>query len=133
MLGKARERGAYDELVRAELTAYLEANRQRFDTLLSADTLCYFGPLDEFARAAFAALTPGGVLVFTVEREEGGEPYRLQPSGRYSHSRVAVEASLTRAGFTVVAIADDTLRQEAGEPVHGLVVTAQRPAGAIVT
>ncbi len=133
MLGKARERGAYDELVRAELTAYLEANRERFDTLLSADTLCYFGPLDEFARAAFAALTPGGVLVFTVEREEGGEPYRLQPSGRYSHSRVAVEASLTRAGFTVVAIADDTLRQEAGEPVHGLVVTAQRPAGAIVT
>ena len=95
-----------------------------------ADTLCYFGPLDGFARAAFSALTPDGVLVFTVEHEEGGTPCRLQPTGRYSHARAAVEASLKDAGFTVVAIAEDMLRQEGGEPVRGLVVTARRPADA---
>ena len=126
MLDKARQRGEYDELVQAELTAFLTERPGAFDTLLSADTLCYFGDLDGFAHAARAALRPPGTLVFTVEQAEDVETFRLMTSGRYVHARSYVEESLTRSGFLVTAILPETLRLEAGEPVRGLVVTARR-------
>ena len=63
----AREKQIYDELTQAELTAYLRDHPDGFDVIVTADTLVYFGALEEVAAAAAAALRPGGVLVFTVE------------------------------------------------------------------
>src|SRR5690348_9789278 len=67
MLEKARLRGGYDELVAAELTAYLKEHPQTWDVVLSADTLVYFGDLAEVLAATHAALRPGGRLAFTLE------------------------------------------------------------------
>ena len=44
MLAKARERGFYDELLQAELTAFLDVKSGAFHTLVSADTLCLSAP-----------------------------------------------------------------------------------------
>ena len=71
----------------------------------------------------------GGLLAFTVERApDGGAGFRLNPHGRYSHTLDYVRATLAKSGLSVVEIREDTLRQEAGEPVIGLVVTARRAA-----
>ncbi|HEX3142138.1 MAG TPA: tetratricopeptide repeat protein, partial [Rhizobacter sp.] len=67
MLEKADRRHIYDELYHAELVAHMKAHPMRYDALICADTLCYFGELGEAMRAAHASLRPGGVLVFTVE------------------------------------------------------------------
>jgi predicted TPR repeat methyltransferase len=126
MLAKAAARAVYDELCERELTAFLLDRPGGFDTVLSADTLCYFGELDGFAAAARAALRPGGALVFTVEHLAAEDaPYRLFPSGRYAHSRPYVRACLAEAGLAVAALQEDILRSEAGQPVRGLVVTAR--------
>ncbi|HUO81026.1 MAG TPA: tetratricopeptide repeat protein [Steroidobacteraceae bacterium] len=128
MLTKAQARGLYHELAKAELTAYLEAHPGRFDIIVSADTLCYFGDLDRVLAAAAAALRPGGTLVFTVEYAEGNTAgYALQAHGRYSHSRAYVEACLGRAGL-IAEIQSAQLRMEGGEPVVGLVVAGTKPA-----
>jgi predicted TPR repeat methyltransferase len=124
MLAQARGRGVYDELVKGELVAFLDAHPGAYDVVLSADTLVYFGALDAAARAAARALRPGGLFVFTVE--EAVEPewagrYRINPHGRYSHHRDYVEAVMGAAGF-VVALTRAELRMEAGAPVPGLVV-----------
>jgi predicted TPR repeat methyltransferase len=42
MLSKAAARGVYDQLNRAELTAWLAACAERFDVAVAADVLCYF-------------------------------------------------------------------------------------------
>ena len=55
MLDKARERACYDDLIRAELTGYLQDQPARFDLVVSADTLCYFGDLSEVLAAARGA------------------------------------------------------------------------------
>jgi predicted TPR repeat methyltransferase len=126
MLAKAAARAVYDELCEMELTAFLLGRPGGFDTLLSADTLCYFGDLEAFAAAARSALRPGGALVFTVERLAPEDaPYRLLPSGRYAHSEAYLRSCLAGAGLEVAALAEDVLRSEAGRPVQGLVVTAR--------
>jgi predicted TPR repeat methyltransferase len=129
MLDQARARNVYDELVKGELTAFLRDVDAAYDVIVSADTLCYFGPLHEVAAAAAAALRPGGRFVFTVEELIGGESdpgYSLSPHGRYAHARDYVERVLAAANLRST-IASAELRLEAGDPVAGLVVRATRP------
>src|SRR4029077_16423873 len=67
MLDHARKKNVYDELVRGELTAYLQNRHDAFDLIVTADTLVYFGALEDVAVAAAGALRSGGRVVFTVE------------------------------------------------------------------
>lgn len=130
MLAKAKPREVYDELVKAELTAYLQAQHQAHDLIVSADTLCYFGALAAPLQAAHGALRDGGWLVFTVEALEGGDadkPHHLNPHGRYSHRRDYLTHALGQAGFQQIETEQVHLRNEGGAPVQGWLVTAQHP------
>jgi predicted TPR repeat methyltransferase len=128
MLRKAVARGGYSRLVCGELVAFLSEQPAACDLIVSADTLCYFGALDAFAGAAFAALRGSGLLVFTVEshpEDDGAPGFRLQGNGRYSHSNVYVETALREAGFRPLDHATVVLRSEAGRPVNGWLVCAR--------
>ena len=127
MLAQAREKQVYHALEKAELTAYLQRRTEAWDLIVSADTMVYFGRLDDVAAAAARALRPGGRLVFTLEHAVEDMPagYRLELHGRYSHSRRYVERVLSSCGLGV-SVAEAELRLEAGTPVAGLVVAATR-------
>ncbi|MEO9080415.1 MAG: methyltransferase, partial [Rhodanobacter sp.] len=127
MLEKATQRGGYDELVEAELVAWLRADSSGWDIVLSADTLIYFGELVPVLSSAHAALRPGGWLAFTVEVLETEEDrFELSSSGRYRHSRTCVERGLATAGFRESVIAEESLRKELGKQVAGWVVLARK-------
>ena len=126
MLDAARLRGVYHELVKGELTGYIESHADRYDLIVSADTLCYFGRLDPVLDAACRALHDGGLLVFTVEadrRRRSPEGYSINPHGRYTHARSYVSRALAAAGLAELAIEPAVLRSENQKPVDGLVVT----------
>jgi predicted TPR repeat methyltransferase len=132
MLEKARVRRVYDELVAAELGGYLRAEAEAFDVVLSADTLVYFGALEEVLAAAAGSLRPGGLLAFTVERwTDGGAAatFTMGPHGRYIHTEAYVAAALSGAGLLRREIAPAVLRSELGTDVQGMVVVAQRTGG----
>jgi predicted TPR repeat methyltransferase len=127
MVGKARPRGAYDELCVQELCEFMRSRPAAFDVVLSADTLVYFGALGEAMGAARRCLREGGTLAFTLERLDAGsatQSFRLEGHGRYSHAEWYVRDVLMAAGFHDVALRTDTLRSEAGEQVTGHIVTA---------
>jgi predicted TPR repeat methyltransferase len=130
MLAKAHAGGHYDELVQAELTEYLASQRQRFELIVSADTLCYFGPLTAVLGAAAGALVTGGTLVFSVEHasEElvGERGHHLNLHGRYSHSERYLKHVLEGAGLLLAALDRGVIRNEGGAPVAGLILTARR-------
>lgn len=131
MLAHASEKRVYDELVQGELTGYLQQRAEAADVIVSADTLVYFGALDEVIAAAARALRPGGVVVFTVEESvdpAGTRDYAIQPHGRYSHRAGYVERLLVEAGLLPV-VQHAELRKESGLPVAGLVVRARKPGG----
>ena len=58
MLAQAKEKNIYDELLQTELTEYLRGQTEAFDVIVSADTLVYFGGLEEVVAAAAGALRP---------------------------------------------------------------------------
>jgi predicted TPR repeat methyltransferase len=130
MIAKARERGVYDDLHEAELVAFMRASAREYDLIISADTLVYFGALEEAMAAAASAVSTTGVMAFTLEAEpaESTEKFRLHASGRYSHSAGYVRDSLKSAGFEVVSFEPGVLRKEAGIEVNGLVVVARNAA-----
>jgi predicted TPR repeat methyltransferase len=129
MIAVAREKGCYDELHVADLCEFLPRHPRRFDAVVAADTLNYFGALEAPLRGAAASLKAGGLLVFTLERmaDEGlTMNYRLEPHGRYSHRLEYVHSALAAAGFVLHTVNEQVLRRERGEDVAGLVVTAIR-------
>lgn len=134
MLEKARARGGYDELVAAELCEFMRSRPAAFDAVVSADTLVYFGALEEPLRAARTCLRQGGRVVFTVERlapdrgsDEGEPSYRLETHGRYGHCERYVRSVLEGAGFGAIGIETAILRRERGAEVAGLVVLGRAP------
>lgn len=124
MLEMAARRKLYDELVAAELTAFIEATPRAWDAIVSADTLVYFGDLEPVCRAAHAALHDGGWFCFSLKAREG-DGFELSPSGRYVHGGVYAERVLRAAGFVDIDIARDGLRMERGKPVPSWVVRAR--------
>lgn len=128
MVERARARECYDELVVDELSAFMRSRARAFDAIVSADTLVYFGALEEPLRAAHDALQNEGVLVFTVESLPPTAPqgYVLEAHGRYAHSEQYIRSAAAVAGFTVRVFEPATLREESGAPVSGAVITARR-------
>jgi len=125
MVAKAAERKLYDHLEVAEIVAYLAPRGGRYDLLLAADVLAYFGTLDEVFAAAHTALRPRGLFVATVE-QHAGEGFVGGKSGRFAHAETYLRQAAQAADFTILSLAPDALRQEDGKPVPGLVFALQR-------
>ena len=127
MLELAGKLGTYDELIEAELTEYLQHTNEHFDLIVFGDTLCYFGDLSAVIAAASARMTPGGLLVFSVEKAESKNEsahYQLHPHGRYSHTSHYVEQLLRNAGMASIEMTPEPIRLEVGKEVAGLIVSA---------
>jgi len=121
MLAKASARSVYDELVQAELGAFMESRPQRFDIVNCADTLVYIGALEQVMAAARRCLRPKGVFAFTVEAlpEGTGCPFKLTMQGRYAHSNRYLRDIMASAGFSEVECQGIDLRKESDATVRG--------------
>lgn len=128
MLAQAKEKDVYDELVKDELTTYLGGRREAFDVIVSADTLVYFGALQDVVSAAAGALRPNGLLIFTVEETtdaDASADFCIRHHGRYTHTRAYIERVLADASLHADIVRAE-LRMESGAPVAGLAVRATR-------
>lgn len=129
MLAKAQGREIYDELINAELTAYMAGCANRFGIIAAADTLCYFGSLEPVLAAAANALKDHGYLAFTVEQlssQASRKDFLLHDHGRYAHDREYIRRSVAGAGLALRSIETENLRTERRQPVAGLIVLAQK-------
>jgi predicted TPR repeat methyltransferase len=127
MIEQAQRRGGYDELVVSELCAFMRDRPGAFGAIACADTLVYFGALEEVCAAAQRALLPGGLFVFTTEALLNGDaPHELQVSGRYAHRDTYLRAVLEQRGFAVLDLRREALRMERLQDVIGYLVVARR-------
>jgi predicted TPR repeat methyltransferase len=117
MLEQAEKRGGYDELVCDDLLSFLGRSPRRFDLIVAADLVIYFGELSSLLTSAAYAMRPGGLLAFSTESFLG-DTFRLLPSGRFAHPPHYVERA-ARPEFALVSCAPTTVRLEGTERVSG--------------
>ena len=126
LLAKAAKRRAYDELVEADMIAFLEQTGETFDLVFVADALIYLGGLDVFLTAAGRVMPAGALLAFNVETTDAA-PYALLPSGRFAHELSALRD--TAAPWFAPCVEQTTvLRSEASTPVEGALILFERRA-----
>lgn len=136
MLDHARVKRVYAELRESDIIADLKASTETWPLIIAADSVCYFGPLDELLTAVHQRLEPGGWFVFSVEEIladhdgviPGNGEWALGRQGRYAHSSHYVYEACCAAGFRVLRIDRPAIRHEAGVEVPGLLLTVERLA-----
>ena len=124
MLEKASEKKIYNQL---EIFDILQewVFPQKFDLIYSSDVFVYFGNLDRIIRSASSYLVDGGKIVFSVENlKDSNINYKLFPSGRYAHSQAYIQECLNRHGLKIIENRKANIRNQAGNPVKGLLVMA---------
>jgi predicted TPR repeat methyltransferase len=124
MLKKAEARKIYDRLVKSDLQS-LALPAASADIVVAADVFMYVGAIDGVVARAAAALRPGGLFAFSVEKHDGPEDLVLRPSRRYAHSQAYLQRLLDRSGLTVLWFDVQPIRMDRGEPIAGLVVLAE--------
>lgn len=120
MVARARGRGAYDEVVQADVVDWMEAAGETFELVTAADVFNYIGEITPVFASVHRVLAPGGCFAFTVELAPGPDPSVLQPSLRYAHSRAHIESLARNAGFEVAAMAEHPIREDQRQPIPGL-------------
>lgn len=132
MLEISKKKGGYDYLARTDLSEIVTFPEGKFDMVICADVLVYFGALNIVFRNFSSVLSPGGWLILTVEHE--GDPavtggFKLYPSGRHKHSTEYLTKTLAEAGFPKPKMLKHArLRNELGAPIFGTLVAVQKPA-----
>jgi predicted TPR repeat methyltransferase len=129
MLAKAAQLKLYDELHEHELSDFMQRSSRQFDAVICADTLVYFGDLQQVCSTVFGVLQPGGYFIFSVEQHpevQLDHHYVLQVNGRYSHHKSYVDEALQAAGFYICQIQDIVPRLESGKEVDGALIVAQK-------
>jgi len=132
MLEVAREKEGYHFLARTDLSVLETYPEGRFDMIVCADVLVYFGALDTIFYNFNKTLHPGGWLLVTVEHEEDPSVrtgYKLYSTGRYKHSDSYLTETLKDIGFPKPKlITHARLRNDMGHPIKGTVFAVQKPA-----
>jgi predicted TPR repeat methyltransferase len=130
MLAEAKRKGVFDELIEAEAVAGLKdliASGRPLDLIAAGDVVSYFGALEELMGAGFAALKPGGRFIFTTERGEDHDSFRLHAKCRFSHAASYLREQAVKAGFEPEYIAPVSSRMEARAAVPCWLAVFRRP------
>ncbi|MBV8613379.1 MAG: methyltransferase domain-containing protein [Acetobacteraceae bacterium] len=131
MLAGAEAKGLYAELREGDILSALDTDASTWHVVLAADLLCYFGALEEVMAAVRRRLAPGGLFLFSVETSEEAQAsahgWRLERLGRFTHGAAYLRRCATSAGFAVRELTPESLRQEAGVPVSGLIAALAAP------
>jgi predicted TPR repeat methyltransferase len=123
MLRRARAKGVYDRLEKADLQSF-DHGGPKADLVTAADVFLYVGALDGIVKTVAGMLAGDGLFAFSVEKLDAAEGFALQPSRRYAHAEAYVRRVLREAGLAVVSLEGKVIRQDRNEPVCGLIVLA---------
>ena len=132
MLKKARAKGVYDLLAKADLQHFAYAG-PKADLVVAADVFIYVGALDRVVKTVAGILATNGLFAFSA---------RCWPKARRSATpvlrccrlvatpilRAHVERVLAANGLSVLSMQPTVIRWDRGQPVDGLAVYSLTPS-----
>lgn len=129
MLVLAEQKHIYQELIAADVLDYLGGQSGRFDLVLAADVLVYFGELRALLCGVRQALAVPGVFAFNVELGAESD-FELTSSGRFAHDQAYLERLAAECGFEICLLEEAILRQQDNKPVNGYICIMRVGSGA---
>ena len=126
MLRKAKNRGVYDILTKGDIGQLPSLDAPVYDLVLAADVFIYLGDLSAITQWVAQALHIGGMFAFSVEEGAQTAPYVIQSSRRYAHSRAYIQQIFGAAGWSILTLSHEVLRQDRGADVWGYLCIARR-------
>lgn len=128
MIAQARGKILYDKLVVAELMQFIDAetaSSARYGLVVAADVFVYLSDIAPIVAAIARVIEPGGLFAFTVETHDG-DGVALGEKLRYAHSEAHVRDAVAATGLKLRHLHAASTRNEAGEPVPGLIMVTER-------
>jgi predicted TPR repeat methyltransferase len=128
MIERAAVHRIYSELHQADVLDELRATLpDSYDYVTANDVFIYVGDVSEVIPAAFKAIRPGGVLIFSCETaQESESALVMRPTKRYAHTVSSIQAFCRDAGFQSCTIETVELRFERGSPIPGFIAIAKK-------
>jgi predicted TPR repeat methyltransferase len=118
-----RGSNVYASVRNDDAAKYLSTLEKRsIDCVLASDVFIYIGDISKVLEETWECLISGGVIGFTIESYVGSDEdsgLRLQPCGRFGHSRPYVNEVANLKGFEVIFWEDCVLRHQGGTEVRG--------------
>lgn len=124
MIDIAKQKNIYDQTIIADIHKAV-SDFHKVDLILAADVLTYIGDLEMIFKNIRESLKTKGLFTFTVERTSA-QPYVLQRTIRYAHSKSYIESLIERNRFEAVRFDNIVLRKHQGKPVEGFLVTLKK-------
>ena len=118
MLDQAAAKKIYDELIQADIDAFLGDRAGEFDVFIAGDVFVYIGDLGRIFKRIKSKAAAGGRLIFSTEHMEAGN-FSLLPSGRYAHSQAYIEGLCQQYGYAVSHFSLVDLRLEKQQYLKG--------------
>lgn len=126
MLKECNKKNIYTDLIEQDINSYLQTTEKKFDLIASSDVFIYLGNLEKTIKYSYEALKPGGWLAFTVEKLDNQDGFKLNHTGRFSHSTEYINMLYRKNEFTKLVIEEIDLRYELGKPALGYAVLLQK-------
>lgn len=137
MIEIARQHGGYYKLHNTDILSYLAQQDEKFDLIIAADVLVYFGSLADLFAACRKVLKEKGLWCFSIEDLTHSETHNaldssgkftsfsLQKSGRYAHHAHYIENLAAKHHFVVSQKKHEIIRYQADSPVKGILYMLQ--------
>ena len=121
MIAIARQKDIYDELITNDLLVAITTSLDGgFDLFVAADVFTYIGELTPIFEALHGIGDKDCRFYFSVEsRGDSPKGFRLQESGRFSHSEDYITELAQTTGWSITEVLPVKLRKERGKWVHG--------------
>ena len=125
MLQEAAAKNIYFKLIKDDIIHCLTKIRTKFDIVVAADVLTYFGRLDSVVKYTTQVLNYGGVFCFSISKNIfNKKDFFLTPSSRFVHSLEYIKKLLEKNGLLGLQIEEKELRKEGEKSITGYIILA---------
>ena len=124
MIAIAKEKEIYDVLTVTDVESALDQYKEN-DLIIAGDVFSYIGKLDFIYQKAYDALKSGGLFAFTVEKTYT-EPYELQKTIRYAHSKKYLNNLTKKTHFKTLRLDNIVLRKQHKAPIEGYLLVLKK-------
>ena len=111
MIQVAKNKNIYDRLTHQNIRDFLSETELNYDYFVAADVFEYVGDLSEIFNLIGSKTQKRVTFIFSTEHSETCE-YRLENTGRYSHSKLYIEKLCHEFGYTLSHFEIIKLRKE---------------------